>query len=136
MDILTFLILTISQKSGILIKGSDHHVFMTEIASYEDWRKLEFRVAEVLEAQEHPEADKLLILKVKIGSEERTIVAGIKQHYKPKDLVGKKVIVVANLQPRTLRGIISEGMVLAAVDGDQVVLLQPEKDIPSGAKVQ
>ncbi|HLC72494.1 MAG TPA: methionine--tRNA ligase subunit beta [Candidatus Nanoarchaeia archaeon] len=109
---------------------------MTEIASYEDWRKLEFRVAEVLEAQEHPEADKLLILKVKIGSEERTIVAGIKQHYKPKDLVGKKVIVVANLQPRTLRGIISEGMVLAAVDGDQVVLLQPEKDIPSGAKVQ
>ena len=136
MDILTFLILTISQKSGILIKGSDHHVFMTEIASYEDWRKLEFRVAEVLEAQEHPEADKLLILKVKIGSEERTIVAGIKQHYNPKDLVGKKVIVVANLQPRTLRGIISEGMVLAAVDGDQVVLLQPEKDIPSGAKVQ
>ncbi|MDP1695196.1 MAG: methionine--tRNA ligase subunit beta [Candidatus Woesearchaeota archaeon] len=107
-----------------------------EIASYDDWRKLEFRVAEVMEAKEHPEADKLLILKVKIGTEERTIVAGIKHHYTPKDLVGKKVIIVANLQPRTLRGVTSEGMVLAAVDGDQVVLLQPEKDIPSGAKVQ
>ena len=109
---------------------------MTETASYDDWRKLEFRVAEVLEAQEHPEADKLLILKVKIGAEERTIVAGIKQYYKPEDLLGKEVIVVANLQPRTLRGVTSEGMVLAAVDGDTVVLLQPEKDISSGAKVQ
>ncbi len=109
---------------------------MTETASYEDWRKLEFRVAEVLEAKEHPEADKLLILKVKIGTEERTIVAGIKQHYKPDDLVGKKVIIVANLQPRTLRGVTSEGMVLAAVDGDKVILLQPEKDIASGAKIQ
>lgn len=109
---------------------------MTELASYDDWRKLEFRVAEVIDAQEHPEADKLLILKVKIGTEERTIVAGIKQHYQPKDLIGKKIIVFANLQPRTLRGVTSEGMLLAAVDGDKVVVLQPEKDIPSGAKVQ
>ncbi len=109
---------------------------MTELASYDDWRKLEFRVAEVIDAQEHPEADKLLILKVKIGTEERTIVAGIKQHYQPKDLIGKKIIVFANLQPRTLRGVTSQGMLLAAVDGDKVVVLLPEKDIPSGAKVQ
>ena len=109
---------------------------MTELASYDDWRKLEFRVAEVIDAQEHPEADKLLILKVKIGTEERTIVSGIKQHYQPKDLIGKKIIVFANLQPRTLRGVTSQGMLLAAVDGDKVVVLLPEKDIPSGAKVQ
>lgn len=107
-----------------------------ETATYDDWRKLELRVAEVIKAEPHPDADKLLVFRLKVGEEERTIVAGIKAHYDPKNLVGKKVIIVANLQPRTLRGVISEGMVLAAVDGEHVVLLQPEKDIASGAKVQ
>ncbi len=107
-----------------------------EPVTYDDWRKLELRIAEVIDAKEHPEADKLLILKVKIGAEERTIVAGIKQHYTPKQIIGKKIVVFANLQPRTLRGVTSQGMLLAAVDGDKVILLQPEKDIASGAKIQ
>lgn len=109
---------------------------MVETVTYEDWRKLDLRVAEVLDAKEHPEADKLLILQVKIGDAERTIVAGIKQHYKPEKLIGKKIIVFANLQPRQLRGVTSEGMLLAAVLDDKVVVLQPEQDIPSGAKIQ
>lgn len=109
---------------------------MADIVTYDEWRKLDLRVAEVVEAKEHPEADKLLILKITIGKEERTIVAGIKPQYKPEDLVGKKIVVFTNLQPRALRGVTSEGMLLAAVDGDNVVLLQPEQDIPSGAKIQ
>lgn len=107
-----------------------------ETISYDEWRRLDLRIADVVEARDHPEADKLLILKIKIDTEERTIVAGIKQSYRPQYLVGKKIVVFTNLQPRALRGVMSEGMLLAAVDGEKVVLLQPEQDIPSGAKIQ
>ena len=107
-----------------------------EAVSYDDWRKLDLRVAEVVKADPHPDAEKLLVLRLKIGTEERTVVAGIKAYYAPETLIGKKVVVFTNLQPRALRGITSEGMILAAVDGDTVVLLQPEKDIVSGAKIQ
>ncbi len=107
-----------------------------ETVSYDEWRKLDLRVAEILKAEPHPDADKLLVLRLQIGKEERTVVAGIKAYYDLKKLVGKKVVVFTNLQPRELRGIKSEGMILAAVDGDNVVLLQPEKDIASGAKIQ
>ena len=109
---------------------------MIKPITYDDWRKLDLRVGEVIKSEAHPDAEKLLVLRLKIGKEERTVVAGIKAYYDPKKLVGKKVVVLTNLQPRELRGIKSEGMILAAVDGDNVVLLQPEKDIPSGAKIQ
>ncbi len=102
---------------------------------FNDWQNLDLRVAEVLEVEEHPDADKLYVLKVKIGDEERTIVAGVKQHYSKEELIGKKIIVFTNLKSAVLRGVKSEGMLLAASEGDKVVLLTPEKDIGSGAKI-
>ena len=102
---------------------------------FNDWQNLDLRVAEVLEVEDHPDADKLYVLKIKIGDEERTIVAGVKQSYSKEELTGKKIIVFTNLKPAVLRGVKSEGMLLAASDGDKVVLLTPEKDINSGAKI-
>ena len=108
---------------------------MTEI-SFEDWKKLDIRIGQIKEVKDHPDADKLLVLKVDIGNEVRTLVAGIKQYYKKEELLGKKVVVFANLKPAVLRGIKSEGMILAAVKGDKVVLLQPDKQIDNGALIQ
>ncbi|HEV2439495.1 MAG TPA: methionine--tRNA ligase [bacterium] len=103
--------------------------------SIDDFKKVELRIAEVLEARPVAGADKLLELRIKIGDETRTLAAGIAQHYRPADLVGRKIVVVANLQPRKVRGVESQGMLLAASHGDQVILLGPEKDIPSGTPV-
>ncbi len=108
---------------------------MEEI-SFNEFQKLDLRVAKIKKAEDHPNADKLVVLKVDIGGEIRTLVAGIKQYYTPKELVGKKIIVVTNLKPANLRGIESKGMLLAAVNDDKIVLVQPEKDIEIGAKVQ
>ena len=83
----------------------------------------------------HPQADKLLVLRIRIGEAEKTIVAGIRAHYTESELVGKKIVVVANLEPATLRGVTSEGMLLAASEGEKLTVLVPEREIPSGAKV-
>ena len=88
------------------------------VISIDDFAKVELRVAEVIEAKKVEKADKLLELKVRIGEEERTIVAGIALHYAPEELVGKKIVVVYNLKPAKLRGITSQGMLLAASEGD------------------
>ncbi len=110
--------------------------FLPEI-TIEDFMKIDLRVAEVLEAEKVEKADKLLKLKLKIGTEERTVVAGIAKYYEPAELVGKKVAFVANLKPAKLRGIMSEGMILAASDDHgNLALLNPEKDMPSGAKIK
>jgi len=101
----------------------------------EEFRKLDLRVGVVKSAEAHPNADKLLILKVDLGSEERQIVAGIRAHYQPEELVGRQVVVVANLETAKLRGMESRGMVLAASDGDRIVILTPEKTVSTGAKV-
>ncbi len=103
---------------------------------YADFKKVELKVAEVLSVVNHPNADKLYVLKVRIGTEERQIVAGLRPYYQPEQLQGKKVIVVANLEPRPLRGEISDGMLLAASDGASVIFLTPERDIASGANIQ
>ncbi len=103
--------------------------------SIEDFAKLDLRVANVISAEDHPNADKLLVLRIDIDGEERTIVAGIKGHYELEDLVGKQLIVVANLEPCELRGVESNGMLLAARDGDKVVYLTPEKQVASGSKI-
>ncbi len=107
---------------------------MTE-ATFEDWQKIQLRVGEIVQVEDHTQADKLYVLTVDIGGEQRTIVAGIKAHYAKKDLIGKQIIVVANLAPKALRGVISQGMTLAANDGEHVVLLQPEKKIKNGAVI-
>ena len=102
----------------------------------DDFKKVQLRVGKVLEASAHTNANKLLVLKVDLGNGEvRQVVSGIKQWYTPEQLVGKSVIVVANLAPAQLRGVESQGMVLAATSGDQVILLSPEKDAAPGSKV-
>jgi len=103
--------------------------------SIDEFRKLELKVATIKRADPHPNADKLLVLQIDLGSEERQIVAGIKGHYAPEELVGRQVVVVANLETAKLRGIESQGMLLAASDGDRIVILTPEKQVNPGAKV-
>lgn len=100
-----------------------------------DFGKIDLRVAKVLAAEKVEGADKLLKLQVELGSETRQIISGIAQHYKPEDMVGKKVIVVANLKPAKIRGVESFGMLLAAKEGDRLVLATVDGDIGSNAKV-
>ncbi|MGE3819592.1 MAG: methionine--tRNA ligase subunit beta [Isosphaeraceae bacterium] len=105
---------------------------------YDDFAKVELRVAKVIEARPHPNADKLMLLQIDLGEEApRQIVAGIRLHYTPEQLVGKLIVVVANLQPATLRGETSQGMLLAATSGEKVVLLAPDDpDCVPGAKIK
>lgn len=102
----------------------------------DDFAKIDLRVATVVAAERVPKTDKLIKLQVKIGDEERTIVSGIAQHYEPENLIGKNVIVIANLKPAKLRGIESRGMVLAASDGEGNLVLADAPDIASGSKVK
>jgi len=108
----------------------------TPAATYEDFAKLDLRVAQVLEAEAVPKADKLLKLKLDLGSEERTVVAGIAEAYKPADLVGRRVIFLANLAPRKIRGIESQGMILAAGEERVLALSAVDRDVPLGTKVK
>ena len=104
---------------------------------FADWQKIDFRVGKILSVENHPNADKLYVLRVDLGSETRTVVAGLRKHYTPEELVGKLVVVFANIEPVLLRGVKSEGMILAAVDGEEnVVVLSPEKDVAVGSKVR
>ena len=104
---------------------------------FDDFAKIDLRVAKVLEAKEHPDADKLLVLQIDLGDEQRQLVAGLKQYYQPEDLVGKLIVVVKNLKPRKMRGEESQGMLLAASDAEkaQVVVVSPTADIKPGARV-
>lgn len=113
-----------------------------EQISFDDFVKIDLRVATVLEAEPHPNADRLLKLRIDLGEAlgQRQICAGIRQFYEPEALVGRQIIVVANLAPRQIRGEPSNGMLLAAsaMDGEQlqdVILLAPDKAAPNGATV-
>ena len=101
----------------------------------DEFRALDLRIGTVISAEPHPNADRLMVLKVDLGSEERQLVAGIRGHYSPDELTGRQIVVVANLKPAKLRGIESQGMILAASTDDQLVILAPEKRIAPGAKV-
>ena len=105
------------------------------MVSIQDVAKLDLRVAKVLNAEMHPNADKLIVMQIDLGEEKRQIVAGLRQWYAPEDLVGKELVVVANLEPAVLRGVESNGMLLAAQDGDEVVVLTTDRSLPPGAKV-
>ena len=107
-----------------------------EKINIEDFFKIELKVAKVLEASEIEGADRLLRLRVDLGSQTRQLVAGIKKSYTPEELVGKHIIVVANLQPATLRGVESQGMLLAASTEDGPVLATFDKAVAPGAKVK
>lgn len=107
--------------------------------SYADFAKLDLRVAKILDADDIPGADKLYKLTIDLGElGKRTICAGIKQHYKKEDLIGKEIVVVANLEPRKMKGVESQGMLLAASteNHEKIILLKPEKAIEPGSKVQ
>ena len=109
---------------------------MKPTITYDDFAKLDLRIATVLAAREHPNADKLMLLTIKMGEEEKQIVAGIRAYYQPQDLVGRQIVVVNNLQEVVLRGEESHGMLLAASDAQGVVLLRPDRECESGAMVK
>ena len=115
------------------------------LVKFDDFARLDLRVARVVECREHPNADKLLVLKIDLGptgaggaSEQRQICAGLKNRYQPGDLVGKLVIVVANLEARSMRGETSQGVLLTASHGplkEKIVLLTTAEEIPPGSAV-
>ena len=105
------------------------------LIAIDDFLRVHLRVATILEAERVPDTDKLIKLHVRLGTEERTIVAGIGKHYEPGTLVGKQIVVVANLEPRKLKGIVSQGMLLAASVGDEMALLTPMTELSDGADI-
>ena len=110
------------------------------VISYEDFAKLDLRVATVLEVADHPNADKLLVLKIDLGGQQRQIIAGLRGYCPAESLLGRQIIVVANLQPRKMRGLESNGMLLAATaEGEggarRVVVLTPAETVPPGSAI-
>ncbi len=106
------------------------------MVSFDEFKKLSIKVAKVKEVKDHPNADKLYVIKVDIAGEEREVVAGIKKAYKPEELEGKLVVVLENMEPATIRGVESKGMILAASDSEKMAIICPDKDMPSGATVK
>jgi len=105
------------------------------MVTYDDFSKLEIRVGTVVDVKDHSDADKLYVLKVDIGSETRQIVAGMKKYYTPEEIKGKQIAVIVNLDPAVIRGVESQGMLLAVEKGKKVVLLGVDKEIGNGARV-
>ncbi len=117
------------EKPGIDLPAKDE-------VTYDDFAKLQFQVGEIVACQAVPKSKKLLCSQVRIGSQTRQILSGIKAHYSPEEMVGKKVMVITNLKPAKLAGMVSEGMLLCAEDEDgNLSLMTPEKDMPSGAEI-
>ena len=106
-----------------------------ELITIDDFAKVELKVGKIIDCQPHPKADRLLVSKIDIGDEVRTIVSGIRKFYNEKDLIGKKVIVVTNLKPVNLRGVESNGMILAASDEENLSVLTVLNDVKEGSKV-
>ena len=108
------------------------------IINYDDFAKLELRVATVLECKPHANADKLLVLQIELANgERRQICAGLRNQYEPEQLIGRQIVVVANLAPRQMRGEVSQGMLLAATDPatNRVIVVSPGEPVAAGAKV-
>jgi methionine--tRNA ligase beta chain len=103
--------------------------------SIDEFRKVELKIATIKSAEPHPNADKLMVLQIDLGTEARQICAGIRNHYTTEELVGRQIVVVANLETAKLRGEDSQGMLLAASDEGRVIILTPEKPVPAGSKV-
>jgi len=103
---------------------------------FEEFKKLEIKIAEIETAVPHPNADKLYVLGLKVGENRKTIVAGIRKNYQESELIGKKIVIIDNLEPATIRGVESQGMLLAASNADMLTLLVPERTIESGAVVK
>ena len=106
------------------------------MANLQDFKKLELRVAQIKEVNDHPDANKLYVLKIDSGNREKQIVAGIKGSYPKEELIGKQIVVIDNLEPAVLRGIESQGMLLAAQDEKGITLLIPERTVKIGSMVR
>ena len=104
--------------------------------TFDDFKKIELKVARITAAEEVPGAEKLLKLQIDLGLEKRQIVAGIKKGYPAADLIGREIVVVVNLEPRMVMGIESNGMLLAASDDTGPVLIRPDKDVPPGSGIK
>lgn len=102
----------------------------------EEFKKLNIRIARIKEVIDHPNADRLYIVRVVIGDEERELVAGIKKAYNKEELVGKLVAVVENLEPAVIRGVESRGMILATQDGETMAVLSPDRPVSPGSIVK
>jgi methionyl-tRNA synthetase len=108
-----------------------------DVISFDDFLRVHLRVGKVIEAADHPDAARLIVLTVDLGDEKRRICAGLKGHYTPEQLLGKNIVLVANLAPRMMRGVESQGMLLAASTPDhaRVVVLTTADDVPPGTPV-
>ena len=106
-----------------------------EYIKFEDFKKLDIRIAKVLKVENHPNADKLYLITVSIGDEEKAIVAGIRPYYTAEELAGRSVVIINNLEPATIRGVVSNGMILATKDGERLAILTPEKEVKIGSPV-
>jgi len=104
--------------------------------SIEEFKKLNIRIARIKEVNDHPNADRLYVVRLVIGEEERDVVAGIKKAYTKEELLGKLVVVVENLEPAVIRGVESKGMILATQDGEIMAILSPEKPVAPGSIVK
>jgi len=105
------------------------------MVSFNDFKKMEIVIAKVLEVNDHPNADKLYVMKIDLGGETRQIVAGIRPYYKKEELLGKQIVVVKNLEPAVIRGVESNGMLLAAKDDKSLSILIPDKTLEIGSPV-
>ena len=104
--------------------------------SFEEFQKIELKIGKILEAERVEGSEKLLKLKVDLGNETRQLIAGIGKTYQPDDLIGKEIAVVANLEPKSLMGIESQGMLLAADVEGKPILLKPDEEVPPGTKIR
>ena len=106
------------------------------MATIQDFKKLEFKVGEIKEIKDHPNADKLYIIMVDLGDKTKQLVAGIKSSYQKEELLGKQVIVIDNLEPAVLRGVESQGMLLACEDEIGIAIIVPERNVRLGSIVK
>jgi methionine--tRNA ligase beta chain len=105
------------------------------MATLDDFKKLDLRVAEILDVEPHPNADRLYVLKLKVGDRQKQIVAGIKEFYSADELKGKRIAIIDNLEPVVLRGVESQGMLLAAKDENGLGVLTVERPVDSGSSI-
>lgn len=106
------------------------------MVTFEEFRRLELKVAKIIEVSDHPHADKLYVLNIDLGEKTKCIVAGIKNYYTKESLVGRQVIVVDNLEPVVLRGVESQAMLLAAQDENGISVVSPDREMKSGSRVK
>ena len=104
--------------------------------SFDDFKKMELKIARIVAVDDHPTADKLLLLKINTGDRDKQIVAGIKKFYEKEQLINKQIVIIDNLEPVALRGQVSEGMLLAAGDEDGISILSPDRLVKEGSLVR